>query len=150
MYSVIECGGFQHKITLGETLKVPKLEAKVGEVVSAPKVLLFCNGANLKIGAPIVDGAAVKMEVLMHDKDDKIIVFKRKRRKRYRRTQGHRQDFTEVLVTEIACGSDKGSVDEKAKVRARARAKALLAAKVQNVPLTKAQKIAAAAAKEGK
>lgn len=149
MYSVIECGGFQHKITVGETLKVPKMEAKVGDVVTVSNVLLFANGDTLQIGAPLVSGAAVKLEVLNQGKGDKVISFKRKPRKRYRRTVGHRQLFTEVLVTEIAFGSDKSAVDEKAKSRARARIKALAAQKVQNVPLTRAQKVAAAS-KEGK
>ncbi|HLP41262.1 MAG TPA: 50S ribosomal protein L21 [Fibrobacteria bacterium] len=147
MYSVIECKGFQHKVTVGETLKLPKLDAKIGDIVTVGEVLLFADGDKVTVGAPNISGASVKMEVLAHDKDDKVIIFKRKRRKRYRLTQGHRQDYTEVLVTEIASGSAKSAVDEKAKVRARARAKALAQAKVQNVPLTKAQKIAAAAAK---
>jgi large subunit ribosomal protein L21 len=145
MYSVIECGGFQHKITVGETLKVPKMDAKVGDVVTVSNVLLFANGESVKVGAPLVSGAAVKLEVLNQGKGDKVLSFKRKPRKRYRKTVGHRQLFTEVLVTEIALGSDKSSVDEKAKLRARARIKALAAQKVQNVPLTRAQKVAAAA-----
>jgi ribosomal protein L21 len=149
MYSVIECGGFQHKITVGETLKVPKMEAKVGDVVTVSNVLLFANGDSVKVGAPLVSGAAVTLEVLDQGKGDKVLSFKRKQRKRYRRTVGHRQQYTEVLVTGMALGSDKASVDDKAKARARARIKALAAQKVQNVPLTRAQKVAAAA-KEGK
>ena len=145
MYSVIECGGFQHKITVGETLKVPKMDAKVGDVVTVSNVLLFANGEAVQIGAPLVSGAAVTLEVLNQGKGDKVLSFKRKARKRYRKTVGHRQLFTEVLVTEIAVGSDKSSVDEKAKLRARARIKALAAQKVQNVPLTRAQKVAAQA-----
>jgi large subunit ribosomal protein L21 len=148
MYSVIECKGFQHKVTVGETVKLPKLDAKVGDVVTVADVLLFADGDKVEVGAPKVSGASVKMEVLTNDKDDKVLIFKRKRRKRYRKTQGHRQDYTEVLVIEMASGSAKGSADEKAKIRARARATALAKLKVQNVPLTKAQKIAAAA-KEG-
>lgn len=149
MYSVIEYKGFQHKVTVGETLKLPLSEAKVGDELTVSNVLLFANGDAVTVGAPMISGATVKLEVLAHDMEDKIIVFKRKRRKRYRKTQGHRQDYTEVLVTEIASGSAKSSADDKAKVRARARAKALAKLKVQNVPLTKAQKISAAA-KEGK
>jgi large subunit ribosomal protein L21 len=106
---------------------------------------LYANGENIVVGKPVVAGAVVKIEVLNQGMDDKVISFKRKARKRYRKTIGHRQLFTEVLVTEMACGADKASVDEKAKLRARARIKALAAQKVQNVPLTKAQKIAAAA-----
>jgi large subunit ribosomal protein L21 len=146
MYSVIESGGFQHKITVGETLKLSKIEAKVGEVLTVSNVLLYANGESIVVGKPMVAGASVKMEVLDQGKDDKIISFKRKQRKRYRKTIGHRQLFTEVLVTEMVCGADKSSVDDKAKIRARARAKALAAQKVQNVPLTKAQKITAAKA----
>jgi large subunit ribosomal protein L21 len=145
MYSVIECGGFQHKITVGETLKVPKMDAKVGDVVTVSNVLLYANGEAVTIGAPLVSGAAVTLEVLNQGKGDKVLSFKRKARKRYRKTIGHRQQFTEVLVTEIALGKDKSSVDEKAKLRARARIKALAAQKVQNVPLTRAQKVAAQA-----
>ena len=145
MYSVIECGGFQHKITVGETLKVPKMDAKVGDVVTVSNVLLYANGEAVTIGAPLVSGAAVTLEVLNQGKGDKVLSFKRKARKRYRKTIGHRQQFTEVLVTEIALGKDKTSVDEKAKLRARARIKALAAQKVQNVPLTRAQKVAAQA-----
>ena len=149
MYSVIECGGFQHKITVGETLKVPKMDAQVGDVVTVSNVLLFSNGETVQIGAPLVSGAAVTLEVLNQGKGDKVLSFKRKARKRYRKTIGHRQLFTEVLVTGMAFGSDKSAVDEKAKTRARARIKALAAQKVQNVPLTRAQKVAATA-KEGK
>ncbi len=151
MYSVIEYKGFQHKVTVGETLKLPLSEAKVGDELTVSDVLLFADGDAVTVGAPKISGATVKLEVLAHDMEDKIIVFKRKRRKRYRKTQGHRQDYTEVLVTEIVSGATKSSVDDKFKVRARARAKALAKLKVQNVPLTKAQKIEnAKAAKEGK
>jgi large subunit ribosomal protein L21 len=147
MYSVIECGGFQHKVTVGETLKLPKMDAKVGDVVTVSNVLLFADGGTIQVGAPLVSGAAVTLEVLNQGKADKVISFKRRQRKRYRRTVGHRQLFTEVLVTGIASGSAKSNVDEKAKVRARARIQALEALKVQKPKVTRAQKIAAAKAK---
>jgi len=147
MYSVIECGGFQHKVTVGETLKLPKMDAKVGDVVTVSNVLLFADGATILVGAPLVSGAAVTLEVLNQGKADKVISFKRRQRKRYRRTVGHRQLFTEVLVTGIASGSTKSNVDEKAKIRARARITALEARKVQQPKVTRAQKIAAAKAK---
>ncbi len=145
MYSVIECGGFQHKVTLGETLKVQKMDANVGDEVAISNVLLFSNGSDVKVGSPVVADAIVKMEILSQGKGDKVLVFKRKRRKRYRRTQGHRQLFTEVLITELNCGSDMAKVEDNLKIRARARVLALAKAKVQNVPLTRAQKVAAAA-----
>jgi large subunit ribosomal protein L21 len=146
MYSVIECGGFQHKVTVGETLKLPKMDAKVGDEVTVAKVLLLADGSTILVGAPLVSGAAVKLEVLNQGKADKVISFKRRQRKRYRRTVGHRQQYTEVLVTEIANGSSKASVDDKAKIRARARIKALEARKAQQPKVTRAQKIAAAKA----
>lgn len=146
MYSVIECGGFQHKVTVGETLKLPKMDAKVGDVVTVSNVLLFADGGTIQVGAPLVSGAAVTLEVLNQGKADKVISFKRRQRKRYRRTVGHRQQYTEVLVTGIASGSAKANVDEKAKIRARARIKALEARKVQKPKVTRAQKVAAAKA----
>ncbi len=125
MYSIIACGGFQHKVMPGERLQVSRLEAGIGDVVTVSDVLLFANGEDVQIGKPKVDGATVKLEVLRQDRDDKVIVFKKKRRKRYRRTAGHRQHFTEVLVTEMVCGSAKASVDPKTRERALKRAAAL-------------------------
>ena len=150
MYSVIECGGFQHKITLGETVKLPKLVAKVGDELTVSDVLLFANGESIKVGAPKVAGAHVKMEVLQHDRDEKIVVFKKKRRKHYRRTAGHRQDFTEVLITEIACGPDMQAVDVRARERARNRATAIQAMKIQVKKPTRAEKVAASQAAAAK
>jgi ribosomal protein L21 len=145
IYSVIECGGFQHKVAVGETVRVPLMEAKVGDTVTVADVLLFASGDKVIVGQPKVTGAAVKLEVLQHDRDDKVIVFKRKRRKRYRLTKGHRQDFTEVLVAEIACGADKQAVDAGVRERARKRATALQNMKVQVKKPTRKEKIAAAA-----
>ena len=113
--------------------------------------IALITGATQGVGAAIAELAARSGAAGLfltgrdQGKGDKVLSFKRKPRKRYRKTVGHRQLFTEVLVTEIALGSDKSSVDEKAKLRARARIKALAAQKVQNVPLTRAQKVAAAA-----
>lgn len=150
MYSVIECGGFQHKVTLGETLKVSRITgAQVGSDLVIDKVLLHCDGDKVVVGAPLVDGSTVKVEVLSQGRADKIIVFKRKRRKRYRLTKGHRQAYTEVVVKEIAAGGSKSAVDEKVLVHARARIAALAKQKEQVKPLTRAQKVAAGIRKEG-
>lgn len=147
IYSVIEYGGFQHKVTVGETVRVPlQATAKVGDILTVGDVLLFASGDKVQVGQPKVAGALVKLEVLQHDRDDKIIVFKRKRRKRYRLTKGHRQDFTEVLVAEIASGADKQTVDAIVRERAHKRAKALQAMKVQIKSPTRKEKVAAAAA----
>lgn len=147
MYSVIVSGGFQHKVTPGERVKISKVSAPVGEVLSVSDVLLFANGADVKVGAPNVAGATVKLEVLQHDRDDKIKVFKKRRRKRYRKTQGHRQHFTEVLVREIACGSDKAVADDAVIARARTRAAALEKLKLQIKKPTRKEKVAADAKK---
>ncbi len=145
MYSVIACGGFQHKVVPGERVKLPKIEAPVGEVITVSDVLLFSHGNTLKVGTPHVADAAVQLEVLQHDRDDKIRVFKKIRRKHYRRTQGHRQAYTEVLVREISCGPEKAVVEEAAAQRARVRAQALEKRKMQIKKPTRREKVAAAA-----
>lgn len=148
MYSVIACGGFQHKVVAGERVKLPKIEADIGEILTISDVLLFANGSDIKVGAPKLADASVKLEVLQHDRDDKIRIFKKKRRKRYRLTKGHRQDFTEVLVREIACGSESSKVEDITAERARVRARALMQQKVQIKKPTRREKIAAGS-KEG-
>jgi large subunit ribosomal protein L21 len=143
MYSVIACGGFQHKVVTGERVKLPKIDAPVGNVITVSDVLLFANGTEIKVGAPMVSDASVQLEILQHDRDDKVIVFKRKRRKRYRLTKGHRQHFTEVLVREITCGSETSKVEEATVQRARQRAQALERQKIQVKKPTRREKIAA-------
>lgn len=143
MYSIVETGGFQYKAELGKTLKVPSIaEAAVGSELDLKSVLLFTDGKSTRIGTPVLDDALVKVEVLAHDKHDKVHTFKKKRRTRYERKQGHRQGYTEVLVTEIRSGSESAVVDSKIVTRARARIVALAKQKVQNVPLTRKEKIA--------
>ncbi|NLB63563.1 MAG: 50S ribosomal protein L21 [Fibrobacter sp.] len=142
MYSIVETGGFQYKVELGKLLKVPTLEAEVGSQVEFKSVLLVANGSEVKVGTPVLDDATVKVEVIRHDRADKIIVFKKKRRKRYERKAGHRQGFTEVLVTEIQSGSDSVVVDPKVIERNRARAVALAKQKEVKPKLTRKEKIA--------
>ena len=98
MYAVIETGGKQYRVNQGDIIKVEKLTADVGEKVDFDRILLVGEGADVKVGSPIVDGASVSGTVVEHDRHRKIIVFKMKRRKNYRRKQGHRQDYTGVLV----------------------------------------------------
>jgi ribosomal protein L21 len=147
MYSVITSGGFQHKVTPGERVKLSKLKAAVGDVLTVSDVLLFANGGTIKVGTPKVEGAVVKLEVLQHDRGDKIRVFKKKRRKRYRKTQGHRQHFTEVIVREISCAGESAVAEEVVVKQARSRAAALERAKLQIKKPTRAEKIAADAKK---
>jgi large subunit ribosomal protein L21 len=101
MYAVFRTGGKQFRAEPGKKIRVPTLDAEPGESITFEDVLLASDGSEVQVGAPTVDGARVKAEILRHGRDKKIIVFKRKRRKNSRRKQGHRQGFTELRVDEI-------------------------------------------------
>ena len=101
MYAIIKTGGKQYRVSEGETLRVERLDAVDGKV-SFDQVLLVGNGEEVKIGAPLVEGAKVEAEVLRESRAKKVIIFKKKRRKGYHKKQGHRQTFTEVKVTSIS------------------------------------------------
>ncbi len=101
MYAVIKTGGKQYKVASGDTLKIESLAAEVGNIVSFDEVLMIGNGDKITVGSPIVTGGAVKAEVLAHGRGDKIRIVKHRRRKHYHKEQGHRQNFTEVKITEI-------------------------------------------------
>ena len=101
MYAVFRTGGKQFRAETGKKLRVPTLSVEPGESITFDDVLLASDGTEVRVGAPTLDGAKVKAEILRHGRDKKIIVFKRKRRKGYGRKQGHRQGFTEVRVDEI-------------------------------------------------
>jgi large subunit ribosomal protein L21 len=101
MYAVVQTGGKQYRLGVGDNVRVEKLAGEPGEVVELPKVLVIGDGEKVSIGDPVIAGASVKAEIVSHGRDKKIRVFKMKRRKKYRRTQGHRQSFTQLRVTEI-------------------------------------------------
>ncbi len=101
MYAVIKTGGKQYKVASGDTLKLESLVAEVGSIISFDEVLMIANGDQLTVGSPIVSGGAVKAEILAHGRGDKIRIVKHRRRKHYHKEQGHRQNFTEVKITEI-------------------------------------------------
>ncbi|SVE42632.1 uncharacterized protein METZ01_LOCUS495486, partial [marine metagenome] len=101
MFAVIESGGKQHKVTEGDNLQVELLTGEEGSKVEFNKVLMISDGKKSKVGSPFLEKAKVIGKVVRHGKSDKIKVFKMKRRKGYRRTQGHRQSFTEVLIEKI-------------------------------------------------
>ncbi|MBO4437065.1 MAG: 50S ribosomal protein L21, partial [Fibrobacter sp.] len=103
MYSIVETGGFQYKVELGKAYKVPTIDAAVGSELELKSVLLFA-GKEVQVGTPVLNDASVKVEILAHGKYDTVIVFKKKRRTRYERRNGHRQGYTEVLVTELRSG----------------------------------------------
>lgn len=101
MYAVIETGGKQYRVAEGDTLYVEKLDGDVGDTVSFDRVLLVADGDNVDIGRPVVSGAEVSGEIVGHGRDKKVIVFKFKRRKEYRRRNGHRQAFTAVRINTL-------------------------------------------------
>ncbi len=100
MYAVIESGGKQYKVAVGDKLKVEKIPVAQGASVSIDRVLMVSDGDRLTVGSPLVD-SQVNATVLSHGKRRKIKIFKMKRRKNYRRTQGHRQPYTEIEITGI-------------------------------------------------
>lgn len=114
MYAIIEAKGKQFRAEPDSTLRIPRLRAEPGDTVTF-EVLLTETDGKVQIGQPSLDGASVAAEVVRHGRDEKIIVFKRKRRKGYRKKQGHRQDFTEVRVTDITIGKAKPRKAKKPK-----------------------------------
>ena len=101
MYAVVATGGKQYKVAEGDILRVEKLSGEVGSEIAFDKILIFSDGENVKIGRPDVEGVTVHGQIVAQGKSKKIIVFKYKRRKRYRRKQGHRQTFTAVRIDRI-------------------------------------------------
>lgn len=101
MFAVVETGGKQYKVAVGDRLKVERLSAAEGESVTLSRVLMVADDADVAVGAPALEGRGVSARVLGHGRGDKIRVFKMKRRKGYRRTQGHRQHYTEIEITSI-------------------------------------------------
>jgi len=104
MYAVIKSGGKQYRVEAGATLRIEALAAAVGANLSFDEVLLVGAGDSVKVGAPLVAGAAVKATVLAHGRGDKLKIFKLRRRKHYQKTQGHRQSYTEVRIDDILQG----------------------------------------------
>ena len=106
MYAVIETGGKQYRVGLGDVIRVEKLEAAAGESLDLDRVLMVCDNDDVRVGNPVLADARVTATVKGHGRGDKIRIFKLRRRKHFRRTQGHRQDYTELEITAIA-GVDK-------------------------------------------
>lgn len=101
MYAVIKTGGKQYRVAKDDIIEVEKLDTPTGGSVTLDHVLLVGDAGSAKIGTPTVAGASVKATVLNQKKDDKIIVFKKKRRQNYRRKNGHRQNLTVLKITDI-------------------------------------------------
>ena len=102
MYAIIKTGGKQYKVSPGDRVKVELLEGEKGATLEFPEVLLLEKDGNITVGSPVVSGAKVTAEIVTQGRARKVLVFKHKRRKDYRKMNGHRQYFTELLVKEIS------------------------------------------------
>src|SRR5580698_9941463 len=101
MFAVIRTGGKQYRVAAGDVIKVEKLPGEAGGTIAFDEVLMIGEGADAKVGQPLVAGASVSAEVIAQDRLAKIIIFKKRRRKHYRRKNGHRQDVTVLRITGI-------------------------------------------------
>jgi large subunit ribosomal protein L21 len=152
MYAIIRTGGKQYRVEPGEKLRVEKLDHKLGSSFEITDVL-FVGGENALIGTPTVSGAKVGVVVTQHAKSPKILVFKKKRRKGYRRLKGHRQPFTELFVSYITSPSGTKKAEEKPQIIDRektAEKKAAIRAKLSAEGKKAAPKAAKTAAPKAK
>ncbi len=101
MYAVVSTGGKQYRVQEGETLSVEKLPGEVGAQISFDRILMYSDDENITVGKPVIENAVVSAHIIEQGKARKILVFKYKRRKRYRRKQGHRQAFTKLKIDTI-------------------------------------------------
>jgi large subunit ribosomal protein L21 len=102
MYAVIKTGGKQYRVSAGEKLRVESLPADVGSEITLDQVLMVGEGDNVRMGTPTLAGASVKATVVAHGRGEKVRIFKMRRRKHYRKSQGHRQNYTEIQISGIS------------------------------------------------
>jgi large subunit ribosomal protein L21 len=134
MYAVVKTGGKQYKVAKDDKIIVDRLEAEAGSALVLDEVLMVANGDQVNVGSPTVKDAVVGATVLRHTRGDKIMVFRRKRRKNFRRIRGHRQDFTLIQITDIATD---GKLKPAAKKAETAKPEAKPAAKKAEKPEAK-------------
>ena len=102
MYAVITTGGKQYRVSSGEKLKIEQIAADIGSEIVLDQVLMVADGENVTLGTPLLNGASVKAKIVSHGRGDKVRIFKMRRRKHYRKSQGHRQNYTEIEILGIA------------------------------------------------
>ena len=102
MYAVVKTGGKQYRVSAGEKLKIEQIPAEVGSEIVLDQVLLVADGEAVTMGTPLVAGAQIKARVVSHGRGEKVHIFKMRRRKHYRKSQGHRQNYTEIEILGIA------------------------------------------------
>lgn len=138
MYAIVEIAGQQFKVAKDQKVYVNRLKNAEGDKVSFDNVLLLEDGSNITIGAPAIDGAAVEAKIVKHLKGDKVIVFKKKRRKGYRVKNGHRQPLTELLISDIvAKGAKKAAPKKEEKAAAPKKTEKAAAPKEESKDLNK-------------
>lgn len=113
MFAVVDVGGKQRRVEKGDRLRIEKIDASVGDTVELKPVYLLHTGRALKIGQPHVEGARVSAKVVAQGRHPRILVFKKKRRKQYKRKRGHRQAYTEVVIEKIAAASNAADGGEQ-------------------------------------
>jgi large subunit ribosomal protein L21 len=131
MYAVVNSGGKQYKVQQGDLLRVEKLSGDVGSPVTFDRVMMYSDGESVSVGQPLLDSVAVEGHIVEQGKAKKIIVFKYKRRKRFRRKNGHRQEFTAVLIDSIKAKGTKAAKAAEAEAAAEARPEAEAAAEAK-------------------
>lgn len=142
MYAVVKTGGKQYRVAKDDKILVERIEGEAGASIQLDNVMMLVDGEKVQIGAPLVEGASVAAEVVEQTRGPKIIIFRRKRRKNHRRTQGHRQDLTLLKITDIlADGKKPAAKKAAAKTAAPAAKKATKkAAAKKAAPKAKAEK----------
>jgi len=134
MHAVILTGGKQYRVKVGDILAVEKLDLEPGRKAHFDRVLLIEDGESVQVGAPVLDNAMVLGLVLENFKDEKVLVFKKKRRKQYRRTRGHRQQLTKIRITRITTDRTEITADDLAEEKPAPAEKPVQAPKPKPVP----------------
>lgn len=127
MYAVVKTGGKQYRVAANDVFQIERLPGEAGDIITLDEVLMLGDGANITIGAPRVEGAAVAAEIVEQARGPKIIIFKKRRRQNYRRKKGHRQDLTILRVTEILTNGAKPSGKKAAAKKPAAKTAAAFA-----------------------
>jgi|TARA_B110000263_G_scaffold47468_1_gene39453 large subunit ribosomal protein L21 len=116
MFAIVNISGKQYRVTKGEQVKVPSLNTEAGKKVSFDQVLLTDDGKKVKVGTPTIKGVSVSATVINHGRDRKVVIFKKKRRKGYRRKNGHRQSYSLVQIDAISASAPKKKATPKKKI----------------------------------